>query len=246
MSLEFLPHDRITARVDHIGAERAPVIIIDNVAADPQALIDHAAALAPFSPAERSFYPGVTAPVPMPFVQAVHAYFDSALRQTFGLGDQTVTSGAWYLSLVTTPPSALGLRQRMPHIDSTHPGNLALLLYLCSGDQGGTGFYRHRRTGFQAITEDRFDAYEGTLKAELAAGGAPSGYINGDSEIFERIADYAPVFNRMLIYRGNGLHSANIGRDFGFDPDPRTGRLTLNLFLHFRRPGPTPARGTEG
>ncbi len=234
MSLDFRPHSQITSRVDYVGRERSAVIVIDNFSHDPESLIAHAAALAPFASAERTFYPGVRAPVPLPFVQAVHAYLDGALRAAFALGDQTVLSGAWEFSLVTTPPADLGLRQRLPHIDSTNPGNLALLLYLCPSEHGGTSFYRHRKTGFETISETRFDLYEDTLKSELEAVGRPQGYINGDTAIYERIANYEAVFNRMLIYRGRNLHSASIAPGFTFDPDPRTGRLTLNLFLHFR------------
>jgi hypothetical protein len=234
MTLAYRPHSHITPRLDSVGAERAPVLVIDNFADDPQALVDHAASLAPFPAAEQTFYPGVRAPVPVGFVQAVHAYLDNALRAAFSLADDEVKSGGWEYSLVTTRPADLSLRQRMPHIDSTHPGNLALLLYLAPGDQGGTSFYRHRRTGFEAITEARFDRYEQTLKSDLAAFGEPQGYINGDSEIFERTADYEAVFNRMLVYRSHNLHSASIGEGVAFDPDPRAGRLTMNLFLHFR------------
>ncbi len=234
MTLDFRPHSRIAAWTDRVGAEGSPVLVIDNFAAEPQALVDHAASLAPFPPAEQTFYPGVRAPAPMPFVQGVHAYLEAALRAAFSLSDQAVVSGAWDFSLVTQPPETLTLRQRMPHIDSTHPGNLALLLYLAPGDQGGTGLYRHRATGYETITEARFDAYEASLKADLAAEGEPHGYICGDSPIFERIADYEAVFNRLLVYRSQNLHSASLSPDFAGSPDPRTGRLTLNLFLHFR------------
>ena len=98
-SLEFRPHSRIAARVDHVGVEGAPVIVIDNFVADPEALVEHAAALAPFAPAQQTFYPGVRAPVPLPFVQAVQAYLDGAIRAAFDLGDQTVKSGGWEYSL---------------------------------------------------------------------------------------------------------------------------------------------------
>ncbi len=209
-------------------------MVIENFVEDPHALIDHAASIAPFPAAERTFYPGVRAPVPMSFVQAAQAYLDHALRAVFDLGDQEVPSGGWEFSLVTTPPADLGVRQRLPHIDSTNPGNLALLLYLAPAEQGGTSFYRHRRTGFETITEDRFDVYEQTLKSEVMASGPPHGYINGDTDIFERTAEYEPVFNRMIVYRGRNLHSASLSEAFAFDPSPRTGRLTLNLFLHYR------------
>jgi hypothetical protein len=234
MTLEFRPHGRIAARTDRIGAEKSPVLVIDNFAADPQALVDYAASVAPFPPAEQTFYPGLRAPVPMPFVQAVHAYLEAALRAAFDLGDQVVASGGWDFSLVTRSAGELTLRQRMPHIDSTHPGKLALLLYLAAEDQGGTGFYRHRATGYETITEDRFDHYEAALKAEVARLGEPRGYICGDSAIFERIADYEPVFNRLLVYRSRNLHSASLAPGFVGSPDPRAGRLTLNLFLHFQ------------
>jgi hypothetical protein len=242
MTLDFRPHGAITGRTDRVGAEGSPVMVFDNFAADPQALVDYAASAAPFPPAEQSFYPGVRAPAPMPFVQGAHAYLDGALRAVFGLGDQVAVSGGWAFSLVTQPPESLTLRQRMPHIDSTHPGNLALLLYLAPEGQGGTGFYRHRSTGYETITEARFDRYEASLKAEVAALGEPQGYICGDSRVFERIADYEPVFNRMIVYRSRNLHAASLAPGFVGNPDPRTGRLTLNLFLHFR-PGSPPSRG---
>ena len=52
--------------------------------------------------------------------------------------------------------------------------------------------------------------------------------------MFERIADYEAVFNRMLVYRSRNLHSASLAPSFVGSADPRTGRLTLNLFLHFQ------------
>jgi hypothetical protein len=233
MSLGFRPHDRIRARTDLIGRERAPVLVIDDFAADPQALVDHAASLAPFPPAQQTFYPGLRAPAPMDFVQGVHDYMAPALQAVFGLGGQSVVSGGWEFSLVTTPPAALTLRQRMPHIDSTHPGNLALLLYLAPEAQGGTGFYRHRSTGFETIDEARYDAYETALAAEAAAH-PPSGYICGDTPLFERTHDVEPVFNRLIAYRGRNLHAASIPTGFEGSAEPRVGRLTLNLFFHFR------------
>ncbi len=233
-TLGFRPHSRISARTEAIGAEASPVLVIDNFAADPQALVDYAASLAPFPPAAQTFYPGLRAPVPMPFVQAAHAYLEPSLRAAFGLGDQIVASGGWDFSLVTKQPGELTLRQRMPHIDSTHPGKLALLLYLAPAQQGGTSFYRHRGTGYETIDEDRFDRYEAALKADVAALGEPQGYICGDTPIFERIADYEAVFNRLLVYRSRNLHSASLAPGFVGSPDPRTGRLTLNLFFHFR------------
>ena len=52
MTLDFRPHDRITARTDQVGAEGSPVLVIDNFAADAQALVDYAVSLAPFPAAQ--------------------------------------------------------------------------------------------------------------------------------------------------------------------------------------------------
>jgi hypothetical protein len=242
MTLAFAPHPRITARTDLVGRERSPVLVFENFAADPGALVDHAVSLSPFPPARQTFYPGLRAPVPMAFVQDVHAYLDGALRAVFGLGDQTVVSGGWEFSIVTQPPEALTARQRLPHIDSTHPGNLALLLYLAPEGHGGTSFYRHRSTGFETLSEARYDAYEAALKADMAAFGEDPEYICGDTPVFERIADYPAVFNRMIVYRSRGLHAASLAPGFVRSADPRVGRLTLNLFFHFRPASPEPPR----
>jgi hypothetical protein len=61
-------------------------------------------------------------------------------------------------------------------------------------------------------------------------------YINGDNQYYEQIGSYDAKFNRIVMYRGNVLHSANIAPDFNFDPNPRTGRLTLTSFIQCRNP----------
>ena len=63
----------------------------------------------------------------------------------------------------------------------------------------------------------------------------------GADLVFERIADYEALFNRMLVYRSRNLHSASLAPGFVGSPDPGTGRLTLNLFLHFRPKSPPQA-----
>ena len=234
MTLAFRPSSRCQPRVDQVGVERSPVMVIDNLADDPQALIDYAASLAPFPPAARTYYPGVTAPVPRAYALGVHAFLHNAICETFGLGDSEVVGGGCDFSLVTKRPEDLHLRQLVPHIDSTETSFIALLHYLCPGELGGTSLYRHRRTGYEVISADRVDAYEASIGQELKTAGRPTECINGDTAQFERIASYEAVFNRMLVYRGASLHSGNIGANFPFDPDPRAGRLTLNLFLLFR------------
>jgi hypothetical protein len=98
---------------------------------------------------------------------------------------------------------------------------------------GGTAFYRHRATGFEFVDAARKDTYYAHIERLLQSPESlqPT-YINGDTELFERIASVPAVFNRMLVYRRNSLHSGSIERDFLPDPNPLTGRLSINCFMH--------------
>jgi hypothetical protein len=46
-----------------------------------------------------------------------------------------------------------------------------------------------------------------------------------------QIAQQEGMFNRMLIYRRNSLHSGCIARDFVPDGNPLSGRLSINAFI---------------
>jgi hypothetical protein len=59
----------------------------------------------------------------------------------------------------------------------------------------------------------------------------PRDYVRGDTPQFEQIHAIEARFNRMLVYRGITLHSGNPSPDFKPDFNPRTGRLTVNMFL---------------
>ena len=219
-------------RVMVIGAERAPVVVIDDFFSDPGYLIDCAAACT-FGPVVNNLYPGVRAPAPESYVRAVVGRVAPLVYEVFGLTG--LTGRTCDFSLVTTRPEQLQLLQAFPHFDSTDTGRLAVLHYLCPPAMGGTSFYRHRSTGYESITGDRREPYLERLGAELKASGPiERTYVNGDTPLFERIGIVDAEHNRLVIYRSVTLHSGNIGRDFEFDSDPRKGRLTLNTFLHFQ------------
>jgi hypothetical protein len=135
-------------------------------------------------------------------------------------------------SIVTTPPQQLSPPQRIPHVDSLSKYGLATIHYLFKGALGGTAFYRHRRTGFEYVDESRNADYVQCLQLEhLGREAPPAAYINGDTPLFEQIAKADGVFNRMLVYRRNSLHSGCIDTSFVPDANPRTGRLSINSFI---------------
>ncbi len=217
--------------VNRIGAEAEPLVVIDDFAADPQALVDRAAADS-FSP-RGVHYPGIRAPVQPAYLAERLDVLEPVLRDVFGLGRGAELAESAF-SLVTTPPDDLTPIQRLPHFDTTDGKRLALLHYLCGPEQGGTAFYRHRSTGFETISAERRVAYQYALEDDVETHGLPEGYMNASGPIFEQTANVEARFNRMVIYRSRTLHSGQIPDDFTFSTDPRQGRLTVNIFLQGR------------
>jgi hypothetical protein len=222
----------MSVSIRRVGVEQLPVIVIDDFASEPELLKQDASSLK-FQPSGPN-YPGIRAAVPL----AVAAQFLGGLKQlvasTFASCDTLEIVDAYY-SLVTTPPGQLVPMQCFPHFDGVETNRIALLHFLGSGDQGGTAFFRHRTTGFEAVTADRLAHYSQALQRDVGHHGLPpAGYISGTTEIFEEMAEVEAQFNRAIIYHGNALHCASIPPGFQFSADPTIGRLTVNTFLKGR------------
>jgi hypothetical protein len=227
-------HPQFASAVVPIGAEGVSVLVVDNFLSRPQVLVDYAASCA-FEGVTDTFYPGVRAPIPAIYCFALRAFLGKLIDAAFGLASERITGELAHFSLVTTPPTELSVPQRLPHIDNTNPGQLAVLHYLCGPEHGGTSFYRHRRTGLEYVDHARSARYRQALAEDLASTGAPlPAYICGDSPLFERTASFAAAYNRLLVYRSINLHSADISPGFRFGADARSGRLTANTFFYYR------------
>lgn len=216
-------------RVDRIGTELQPVVVIEQFSPDPERLVAEAASLK-FEPMGE-YYPGVRAPVTQAYFEGLAPVLKRVMGEVFGARSRLNVNRALY-SLATTPPAELTLAQRIPHIDTVEPGRIAILHYLSHGAHEGTAFYRHRSTGYEAVDAARHRAYLDALKSDFAEHGEPApAYIRGDTPIFEQIAAYEARFNRALIYRSSLLHCAVLPNDAPLPADPRTGRLTVASFL---------------
>jgi hypothetical protein len=222
-------HPELRLRQLAIGAERAPLLLIDNFVADAEALVADACAR-PFTVRSR-YFPGVRHEAPSAYQQLLLTGLRSALLDCLGVSGGVLTLSMCHYSLITTPASELEPLQRIPHVDSFAKTGLATIHYLFKANLGGTAFYRHRRTGFESIDETRRAAYAQALNEEHSGPAAPGpGYINGDTDLFEQIAKQDGVFNRMLVYRRNSLHSGCIEASVP-DLNPATGRLSINSFI---------------
>lgn len=226
-------HADFSYRIDYVGLEQQPVLVIDNFLSHAETLVDFAQQNGQFNNID-TFYPGVRLPAPKLYLYSFQQHLHALVRDTFGLRDEWVTGVKADFSMVVTPPTQLRPAQCFPHFDSTNSRELAAVHYLCDGSQGGTSLYRHKLTNYETVDAARELAYRNSLKQELPDHLVPHAYMNGSNDFFEQIASYDACFNRIIIYRCNNLHSGNIAPDFMFDPNPRTGRLTLNTFIYAR------------
>lgn len=214
-------------RISQFGTEGLPFVCIDELVLNPHGLIDLAADVM-FVDASSS-YPGVRAPAPNAYVTMLLEATAAPLREAFGAVMSPDLEMCAY-SMVTVPPERLKRAQRFPHYDGPETDRLAFIHYLCAPEQGGTSFYRHRATRLAEITPASVDQYRYALAAELQRETPAQGYVLQDTSAFERILGVDAVFNRLVVYKGNVLHSGDIGPDTVLSEDPRRGRLTINGF----------------
>ncbi|KRA64359.1 hypothetical protein ASD89_19835 [Caulobacter sp. Root656] len=229
----FAPGPDPRVEVLRVGREGHPVLVVDGLLAGAEGLVAFAAETARLAPvrAAANFYPGVRAPAPPGYVQALVTALRPHLATTFGAPPDGRAHVTCALSMATLPADQATPAQRLPHIDTTAPAQLAILHYLCGPPHGGTAFYRHRATGFEAIDPARGPAYLTAVRRETAEGdGGQDGYITASDPLYEQTAVVAPVFNRIVVYASNLLH-AGVLADRPASADPRAGRLTANTFF---------------
>lgn len=234
---DFALHPGRKATRLSLGEERAPLVTIDDAFADADTLLRAASSLC-FEPVrgQGNHFPGVRAPLPRAYAEAmvrlIHQHAADFGVSAEGPYDVTLN----HLQMVTTPRERLSLPQRLPHFDTFDPFQVACLHYLTPDDRGGTDFYRHRATGFERISPERFRPYTETLVQELRRHGHPvADYITGSNDQFEVIHRVAPAFNRVILYFSNSLHSGRIPQDAPLTDDPEDGRIMASVFVRFAR-----------
>ncbi len=230
---DFLPplHSQFSYRIDIVGNEKTPILVIDNFLHEAEALLGFAVKFGDFRDGT-DFYPGIQSNVPEFYSQALQTYLPDIICEAFNLTRENIHYSQSTYSLVLTPPARLALPQSRPHVDTIHKEKLACVHYLCTPDKGGTSFYRHRATGFEQLSPERMDVYGEHLAREALDTSWHKKYINGSNKYYEEIGRYEANFNRLIMYPSDILHSASIPENFQFRPNPIVGRLTLNSFIY--------------
>ena len=212
-----------------IGRSGVPVILIENVFCDP-ARVAAVGVAQTYSRDPGNLYPGIRAAMPDGFSGAFRAWLEPILQRK-------VVRDTSFFSVVATASEDLLPIQRIPHYDSTDPDLFAAVIYLCDQRFAGTAFYRHRRTGYEEITEQNATSYRLALNNDMRLHGAPDReYIAGDSALFETIFSNELKFNGAVIYPSRALHAARIAKNFSPPQSPAEWRLTVTALLHLGQP----------
>ena len=222
-------------RVERIGQEQNPLLIIDNFYAEPDQLLQQACSEPGFTAQASDFYPGLRKQIRGDYPTQSLQCIVPLVREYFAVApERTAQLSLCAFSLTSTAPEQLRPIQSVPHIDTHDPLQFAMVHYLCTESFGGTSFYRHRSTGHESITQECLTNYFKILKQEVMDQQQTQfNYINGDTDLFERIYQVPVVFNRAIVYRSNQLHSGDISAQLGLSTNPRQGRLTANSFFSF-------------
>ena len=230
-------NQNLKVQTETFGAERNKVIIVDNFVRDPWLLVDYAASarfLASPMLRQRKGYPGVKAAMPKPEAEALIKGIEGLINTEFSIPSTAqINPPSASLCLMTVPEMQLGPYQTIPHFDTSRQSFFAALLYLCGEEHGGTGFYRHNSTGYESISPEHSDNYLDSCFHELNNKKIRKRYFSESDEYYTKIGFVPAVYNRLVVYRGCLLHSANLTSLISLNPDPRVGRLTANIFLNF-------------
>mgnify|MGYP002788948644 CR=1 FL=1 len=222
-----LPEARVTVR--QMGREGEPLVIIDGFSGKVEELREAGYAATYRDPG--AAYPGVRSWAEPNYLDLRRPLMMQIMQRVFGL-TRGVRMDVSTFSLVTVPEAELSPAQRLPHYDHASDRIIGVMHYLLGPESGGTAFYRHQRTGFEAITAEREEAYFAALEADDREYGiAPPRYYHGDSARFALIDEVQAQPDRMIIYRGRQLHSGVIPDQAALSSDPRRGRLTINMFI---------------
>jgi hypothetical protein len=176
-------------------------------------------------------YPGIRSPISPAYLTPRIPLLRQVFAECFDLPGRAEIDSCDF-SIVSLAPDELTAGQRIPHYDAPEPGLIALLHFTEGADRGGTAFYRHRRTGFEAILPERVAAYSAAVAEDDREFGAPPmHYCYGSDERYEMIGEVEAKSDRAIIYRGRLLHSGHVPQP----PIPataiETGRLTVNTFI---------------
>lgn len=227
--------------VHEVGRSKSKVVVIDDFLTDAPGAVEAAVALPPFPAETKTAYPGRRHQIgpgdkASAYVMEILKTAGPFIQRHYDAVNFRVFEASF--SLVTTPPDEMSPRQRVPHYDWADPSHLAILLHLHHVPGTGTAFYRHVASGVEQVSQETAPELRRLVQAEFDESNPVAISSGGQSNShYEKMFQVDGCFNRLVIYQGCLLHSGYVSPDFDYSDDPRTGRLTANVFIQIARGG---------
>lgn len=206
--------------------------IIDDFILNTNSIMHFAQNIAYFNPtfSDNSYYPGVRDNMPLPYGRLLKKFFEEYILPKFINEAGTINLHKCLLSLVACRPNQLTIDQKMPHIDSYNNKDFAFVHYLSGKELGGTSIYKYKPRNKTEITVADKKILDEMLIEVANYPEEHRGYITQSTPLFEQVLNIEAKFNRLVIYQGNLLHSANLDSPLSYCGDKRTGRLSISSF----------------
>jgi len=223
----------LTIQAIQIANTNLYAYIIDDFLLNADSVIHFAKNIAYYNPmhSDNSYYPGVRDNMPEPYIRLLQAFFQRQIMPKVVDNDQhTAIVHKSLISLTTCPPSQLLTEQKMPHIDSCKSNEYAFVHYLSGQELGGTSIYRYIPKNKIELNEQDEVILDEMHKAVTAKSKDHSGYITKSTSLFEQVLSIEAKVNRLVIYQGNLLHSANLTTKESYSGDTNSGRFSITSF----------------
>ncbi|MBQ91945.1 MAG: hypothetical protein CMG87_01585 [Marinobacter sp.] len=188
-----------------LGNREVPLLVIDDVFKDPDAVRDYA--FQRNFPESQAYYPGRHQPLSPsePGIANFCLFMSRVLSKGTG---RSISADAIStdFSIITTAENSLLENQGQPHIDSTP---MLGVIYLNQLDFGGTVFFRNRDTGSMVVrTPTEREHYSKVTSARKNK--HAEGYVIDSSGPWEKVISLEGRYNRLVIWPGNVWHSVEV------------------------------------
>ncbi len=233
-ALNFQVNTAIQPQIIYLGLEKTPLILIDDFALDLSGLRQQARQ-SDFMQENQTYYPGHRAVLPKEYIAASLNALYQLIYKVYQVPEKLrLKPQMLFYALITQAENTLDPLQCMPHFDTSSPYYFALLHYLNDEPHGSTGFFRHKPTGFERVTDQRRQEYFQSAQQFVdTQGPPPQRYQIQSDEHYELYYQIPYKANRLVIYPGHLLHSSLVDVTTDIDASPVTGRLTANIFIDF-------------
>lgn len=201
--LEINPHFK--AYVKHIGKEKVPLLLIEDIFAKPDLVREYA-----FSrefPSSQAYYPGRHQPL-TDDGQGLNKFL-SFMAKVISHATNIKIEPGWItsdFSIITTPEDQLLSTQGQPHIDGTP---MLGVIYLNPQPMGGTVFFNNNDTNSMVVlTAEQKQHYQKI--STTADSQVDKKYIIDSTQAWSVVERIPGTYNKLVMWPGHVFHSVEV------------------------------------